>query len=62
VGEVVNLKLVRKRKARAEQDERAASNRALFGRTKAEKSADQAERVRAFAALDAHKRETDGDR
>jgi hypothetical protein len=37
-GDVVNLRQVRKRKARAEKDRNAEQNRISFGRTKDEKS------------------------
>jgi len=37
VGEIVNLRLAKKRKARQAKDEIAAENRMRFGRTKAEK-------------------------
>ena len=36
-GDVVNLRQVRKRKARAEKDRNAEQNRISFGRTKDEK-------------------------
>jgi len=38
MAEIVNLRLARKAKARAEKDRRAAENRAAFGRPKAETS------------------------
>ncbi len=59
MGEIVNLKLARKRKARAEKDGRAAENRILFGRTKAEKQQTEAERLRTVTSLNGHKREPD---
>ncbi len=59
MGEIVNLKLARKRKARTDKDDRAAANRALFGRTRAEKAATDAEHRRAAAALEGHRREPD---
>lgn len=40
--EPINLNKFRKAKARAEKEQRAAENRAKFGRTKAEKAADEA--------------------
>ena len=61
MGDIVNLKLARKRKARIGKEERAEANRVLFGRTKAEKLASDAERRRNVASLDAHKREPDAD-
>jgi len=63
MGEVVNLRLARKRKARADKDKTAEQNRALFGRTKAERDRDAAEKDRTRALLDGHRREygTDGE-
>ena len=37
-GDVVNLRQVRKQKARSEKERQAEQNRVAFGRTKAEKS------------------------
>ena len=44
MGEVVNLRVARKAKRRASEAATAATNRAAFGRTKAEKDADRAEK------------------
>ena len=46
MAEIINLKRVRKDRARAERDSEAAANRRRFGRTKEQKAADrdQAER------------------
>jgi hypothetical protein len=41
MGDVVNLRLVRKRKLRESDAERAAGNRALHGRNAAEKQRDR---------------------
>ena len=57
MGEIVNLKLHRKRQARAAKDERTAENRAVFGRTKVEKTLTEAERLKAAKDLEAHQRE-----
>ena len=54
MGEIVNLRLARKRKAREEREVEAAANRALHGRTKAEKRADETSRGRREAILDGH--------
>ena len=43
-GDVINLRVARKQKARREKDAKAAQNRIMFGRTKAEKEASAAER------------------
>ena len=53
---VVNLRLARKQKARAEKDKTAAENRALHGRTKAEKTRDKVEANSAASFLDGHRR------
>ncbi len=55
MGEVVNLRQARKAKRRATEAATAAANRAAFGRTKAEKSAERLDRERAERALDGAK-------
>ncbi|MBB6503554.1 hypothetical protein F4693_000507 [Sphingomonas endophytica] len=55
MGEIVSFKRARKAKARAAKETQAAANRAAFGRTKAEKAADAAERARKDALLDGAK-------
>lgn len=57
MAEVVNLKNRRKLAARAEKESQAAQNRARFGRTKAEKTLDKAERERSARDLDSKKLE-----
>lgn len=51
----VNLNRYRKTRARAEAKARADQNAVTFGRTKAEKQLDQAERDRRAQLLDGHK-------
>ncbi|MFA7430460.1 MAG: DUF4169 family protein [Rhodospirillaceae bacterium] len=48
MGEVINLREVRKRRDRAAREAEAAANRARFGRTKVDKrkDADEVERAR----------------
>ncbi|HEU0198195.1 MAG TPA: DUF4169 family protein [Nevskiaceae bacterium] len=41
MAELINLRLARKRKARSDKADKAAANRARFGRSKAEKQRDQ---------------------
>jgi Domain of unknown function (DUF4169) len=41
MGEIVNLRRVRKEKERRERDSEAAANRRRFGRTRAEKDLDR---------------------
>ncbi|MFT9093292.1 MAG: DUF4169 family protein [Gluconacetobacter sp.] len=50
--EIVNLRQARKRKVRAEQAAIAASNRALHGRTLAERDRERQEAERARRVLD----------
>jgi len=57
MGEIVNLRLVRKRKTRVAEKERAEENRRLHGRSKGEKARERAERLNSDAFLDGHKRE-----
>jgi hypothetical protein len=57
MADILSLSKARKAKARVEKDATATENRAKFGRTKAEKQRDAAERERAGKAADAHKRE-----
>ena len=52
MGEVVNLRRARKRARDAEAGAVAASNRARFGRTRAEAAAEAAEKDRAARVLD----------
>ncbi len=59
--EVVNLRLVRKRKAREDAQKRAAENRATFGRGKSAKASDAANLNLDRRRLDAHRRENGGD-
>lgn len=53
----INLNRVRKDKARAEKRARADGNAAKFGRTKAQKAAEEADRSRAEKHLDQHRRD-----
>ncbi|MXO71469.1 DUF4169 family protein [Alteraurantiacibacter buctensis] len=59
MAEVVNLRLARKAKARAEKASQAAANRAAFGESKAAKAARKAEAERTGRQIDGHKREPD---
>lgn len=55
MAETVNLRLLRKRKAREEDAAKAADNRARFGQPKAEREKREAEASRARRAHEAHK-------
>ena len=57
MGDVVNLRQVRKQKARAEKERQAGENRALHGRSKAEKSRDQLIADKAETFVSGHRRE-----
>jgi hypothetical protein len=57
MGEVVNLNRVRKDRAKAEARATAGANRAVHGRSKAERSLSEAERERAARLLDGAKLE-----
>jgi hypothetical protein len=57
MNEVVNLRRVRKAKARAAAEAEAAANRVAHGRTKTEKKLTQAEKKSAERKLDGHKRD-----
>jgi hypothetical protein len=55
-AEIVNLKRVRKAKARADKGGTAAINRAAFGRTKAERESESANAALQARALDGAQR------
>ena len=57
MAEIVNLRTIRKRKAREDDAATAEQNRLLFGRTKAEKNKSKAEAELAARRLEGHKRE-----
>lgn len=57
MSEPVNLNRVRKARAKAEEKAKAAQNRVVFGRTRAEKDLAEARRDKAARALDSKKRE-----
>lgn len=57
MGEVVNLRLARKHKARAERERVAAENRVAHGRSKTERQLQRKRDERAETLLDGHKRD-----
>lgn len=57
MGDVINLNKQRKARARVEAEAKAAANRVKFGRTKAQKTKDDAARRKADRAIDQAKRE-----
>ena len=62
MSEIINLRRARKLKEREHQQAEAAQNRAVFGRSKAEKRLVESERALAAASLDARRlAKPDGD-
>lgn len=59
MAEMINLRLARKAKARADKTAQAANNRAAFGESKAARMARKAEAERAARHIDGHQREPD---
>ncbi len=57
MAEIVNLRMARKARARAEQERQAAENRALHGETKAQRQLRAADTQRTERLLDGAKRE-----
>lgn len=57
MGEIVNLRLARKRKARGETERAAGERRVQFGRSKAETDAEAKRRGVDQRALDGHRRD-----
>ncbi|ESW68824.1 DUF4169 family protein [Mesorhizobium sp. C277A] len=57
MGEIVNLRQVRKQKARTEKEKLAGENRALHGRSKAEKNRDRLTSDKAEKFVAGHRRE-----
>ena len=59
MAEIVNLRIARKARKRADKETQAAANRAKFGQTKAQKDANRIERDRTVRSLDGARREQD---
>lgn len=57
MAEIINLRNARKQKARTAKAVQAAQNRVLFGRTKAEKLQQAAEKTLADKHIDGHKKD-----
>ena len=55
LGDIINLKRFRKTKARAEADREASANRALFGRTRAERERDERDQKQLRDTVDQHR-------
>ena len=58
MGEIINLRQVRKQRARAQREAAAEENRMRFGRTKAGRIKESAEALLARRRLEAAKRDT----
>ena len=58
MAEIVNLRLIKKRKAKEAAEKTAAENRVLFGRTKAEKQFERDANRKRARFLDDHRLET----
>ncbi len=56
-ADIINLRQVRKRKARRDRQEHAAENRTRFGRTKAEREVESARSDKALRDIEGHRRE-----
>jgi hypothetical protein len=61
MADLINLRQARKRKARADREVEAAANRALHGRSKAQKTRERLEAARSDASLDGHRRQPQDD-
>jgi hypothetical protein len=61
MADIINLKDLRKRKAREQKEADAAAQRLLFGRTKGEKQRDQIEKTAVIRKLDGAKRDRSKD-
>jgi len=55
MGDVINLKRIKKRNERAQSARQADINRTRFGRTKSERALDEQARDRAGRLLDQHR-------
>jgi hypothetical protein len=57
MAEIINLRIARKARKRADDETRAAENRVKFGRTKTEKAAQRADQIRTDQVLDGARRD-----
>ncbi len=62
MSQIVNLRMARKRKVRADRSAAAEENRVRHGRTKPERLGEIAERARDKASLDGHRLASPGAR
>lgn len=59
MSDIVNLRMARKRKARADKERTASENRALHGVPKAERNRSRIESEKAASFVEAHRIERD---
>ena len=57
MADVINLRKARKNKLATEKDARAQENRVVFGRSKSQRSLEEARSVKQRRTLDAHRRQ-----
>jgi hypothetical protein len=57
MADIINLRQARKAKARADAEQASAANRAKFGRTKADRQADKAEKERVSKLIEGARRD-----
>ena len=62
MGDIVNLRGARKKAERQRDEQKAAANRLLHGRSKAERDRDAAQRTKARRELDRHRIKTGDER
>lgn len=62
MGDIVNLRQVRKARDRAIKAQEADANRAKFGRTKAERLRDTQEASKQIRTIEGHRLEKEGDK
>ncbi|WP_037546865.1 DUF4169 family protein [Stappia stellulata] len=58
-GDIINLRKARKTRKRRDKETRAAENRVVFGRTKAERDRSKSEAERTERRIDAHLRKAE---
>jgi hypothetical protein len=59
MAQIINLRAAKKAASRAKARAQGDENAAKFGRTKSAKTAEEAQKAKAIALLDAHRRDAD---
>jgi hypothetical protein len=62
MAEIINLRKLRKAKARAADESKAAENRVKFGRTRQERDKQAAEQALELRRIEGHRRTPDADK